>query len=290
MLRLLISTIDESDYRAIASRLRGASAVWSGGSPSREPAVDQYDAALVLRPGWDAPADIGRYLRSGKAVLLAEPWRVRADMRQGLLAEASARGVGLTAANPERYLPSRRAIHQELTAGRLGRLGLVRIHRWLSGPNPRFQIDDHAVFGPLDLALWLFGSRPEVVFATGATSRTGDCFQIHLGFAGGGMALIGITKWLPAGSGYNSLAVIGSAGAAYADDQQNVQLVLGGGIARAHLADERAAAVAAMAQDFVDGQCETPNRMGIEDMNLRAVCAAVAASFPSRQAVRVEGA
>ena len=99
------------------------------------------------------------------------------DVRQGLWAEASARGVSLTAANPERYLPSRRAIHQELTAGKLGRLGLVRIHRWLSAPNPRFQTDDHAVFGPLDLALWLFGSRPEVVFATGATSKPGTIFK-----------------------------------------------------------------------------------------------------------------
>src|SRR5262245_24214699 len=130
MPRLLVSTSHESDYHAIARRLRGASAVWSGGSRAREPAVDLYDAAIVLRPGADTAADLARYVQTGKDILLAEPWKVEPKERRRLLSVAAAKDVRLWLANPDRYLPSRRAIQQELAAGRLGRLGLVRIHRW----------------------------------------------------------------------------------------------------------------------------------------------------------------
>src|SRR5262245_39566823 len=127
MQRLLVSTSHESDFHAIARRLRGASAIWSSGSRAREPAVDLYDAVIVLRPGADTPADLARYMQTGKDILLAEPWKVEPQVRGRLLSVAAAKGVRLWLVNPDRYLPSRRAIQQELAAGKLGRPGLLRI-------------------------------------------------------------------------------------------------------------------------------------------------------------------
>ena len=32
--------------------------------------------------------------------------------------------------NPDRFLPSRQLIRQQIEAGKLGEVGLIRIHRW----------------------------------------------------------------------------------------------------------------------------------------------------------------
>ena len=47
------------------------------------------------------------------------------------------------------------------------------------------------------------------------------------------MALIDLAHTLPTGDGYDSLTLIGSLGAAYADMHHNVQLLYGGGHAQA---------------------------------------------------------
>jgi predicted dehydrogenase len=136
----------------------------------------------------------------------------------------------LTSTNPDRLLPSRRLIRQQLEAGRLGEPGLVRSHHWTSDGGDPFDAIRHDV----DVAIWLIGRAPNVVYAI---ARAGSC-QLHLGFPGGPMALIERATDLPAGDGYRSLSVIGSCGAAYADDHQNVQLLYRGGPARAVLVPE----------------------------------------------------
>ena len=78
----------------------------------------------------------------------------------------------------------------------------------------------------LDLANWLFGTPPDRVYARAAEP---GYLQVHLGFSGGGMALIDVSDDLPPGDGYRSVTVIGSDGAGYADDHRNRNLVFGGG-------------------------------------------------------------
>jgi predicted dehydrogenase len=124
------------------------------------------------------------------------------------------------------------------------------MHRWEAAAPAVAGLPD-GLLRDLDVVLWLTGRRPDRVFAL-APERDGRCVQVHLGFPGGGMALLDYDGRLPPGDGYQSLSVIAFAGAAYADDHQNVQLLYRGGRPEAVRTDERAGRLAAMAQKFVD--------------------------------------
>jgi hypothetical protein len=153
----------------------------------------------------------------------------------------------VTVINPDRYLPKHQAIRQQLDAGKLGQLGLLRLHRWGDGG---FSWRD------LDLVLWYFGMPPDVVFV----SRNIGCTQTHLGFPGGGMALLDHTLLLDhAGhrddrSTYYSVSLICSHGAAYADDHADAQLAFGVGAPRAIRFDSKLAQWTTMLQAIV-GMC-----------------------------------
>lgn len=67
------------------------------------------------------------------------------------------------------------------------------------------------------------------------------------------MALIDYTNRLPPGDDYVSLNVIGSHGAAYADDHHNMQLVYRGGHPQSLRVDETSDQWTTMVQEFVDG-------------------------------------
>ena len=95
----------------------------------------------------------------------------------------------------------------------------LRIHSW--NINNRESILSQLVC-EIDLALWLFGKAPTEIYAVGNEEQ--HYIQVHLGFSKGGMALID-SAVLPSGSPYYSLSVIGSTGAAYADDHHNMQLL-----------------------------------------------------------------
>jgi predicted dehydrogenase len=201
---------------------------------------------------------IHRCLEAGRHTLLAaRPW-LTAGVLDGLADAASGAGVQLAVLNADRFLPSRQLIRQQLDAGRLGEPGLVRIHRWVQRGAP----DAGAGEGPaapmardIDTASWLMGAPPEVVFALQVEGDHGGgrSTLVHLGFPGGGMALIDYSDDLPPGDGYRSLSLIGSSGAAYADDHQNAQLVYRGGHPQALGVDEGGKERLALVQAFVDG-------------------------------------
>ena len=174
--------------------------------------------------------------------------------------------------NPDRFLPSRQLIRQQLDTGKLGEVGLVRVHRWeptvghdlnVPGLTRHVEIVPHEINGlptvllrDLDLVLWLVGKSPDSIHAV-SRSKLNDSqsrfIQVHLGFPGGVMALIDYANQLPEGDGYQSLSVIGSSGAAYADDHQNMQLVFRGGRPLAVRAEETGRRHDALIQEFVDG-------------------------------------
>jgi predicted dehydrogenase len=66
------------------------------------------------------------------------------------------------------------------------------------------------------------------------------------------MALIDYTNTLPAGDGYQSLSVISSSGAVYADDHPNRQLMFRGGTASAEATDEGLLPIVNLLQSFID--------------------------------------
>jgi predicted dehydrogenase len=180
-------------------------------------AATNQKQVLVLNPFSMAAADRGRFASSRFAV----------------------------PALPCRFQPSIVAVKQALDAGKLGLAGLLRIHCWQ--PSASEAID--LLESQLDLAVWLFGDRPTDVYSC---QRAGYR-QIHLGFKDGGMALIDIDRSLPEGNAYDSLSLIGSTGAAYADDHHNTQLLFGEPGPRALLTSQDNVAIAEMIEAFATG-------------------------------------
>ncbi len=162
--------------------------------------------------------------------------------------------------NPDRFLPSRQLIRQQLDSGKLGDVGLVRVHRW--EPRDAASVDEvlglpASLVHDLDVVLWLVGRSPDSVYAVEQSDSElgqsrGRFLQVHLGFPGGAMALLDFADRLPPGEGYQSLSVIGSAGAAYADDQQNMQLVFRGGRPQTLRADESGRRHSALVQETIE--------------------------------------
>lgn len=242
--RLAVSYPDEATRVGIAARLRGATVVpWA---PGDRDAVMLCGAAHLCE----------QLLGGGAPVLLVADPCPTADAMESLFATARTSGVPFAVVNLDRYLPSRQLIKKQL-AGPLGEPGLIRSHRW-EPPSADRASDPaalpDALLRDLDVALWLAGRAPNRVYATGqkAEGAADRCIQVHLGFANGGMALLDYTNRLPPGDGYQSLSVIASSGAAYADDHQNAQLLYCGGNAQAVRTKERAGQLASVAQEFVD--------------------------------------
>ena len=226
----------QSAVQLLAARVRGATV-----TPYLAAEVANARALLEAEPGDRALA--AEWLGAGRHVLLtAHSWM--AGEALDALQAAARGGAQLCILNPERFLPSRQLIRQQLDSGKLGEPGLIRIHRWESGAGDELSTP---LTRELDVTLWLMGSAPNLVYGVSA----GGSQQVHLGFPGGGMALVDYVDSLPAGDGYQSLSVIASTGAAYADDHQNVQLHYAGGHPRAVLASEGQRALIALVQHFV---------------------------------------
>lgn len=143
---------------------------------------------------------------------------------------------------PWRFSPQAQSIRSSLDDGQLGTPGLLRLHHWHPGG---ITMDEQ--IAAVDLALWLFGAVPDTTYCTSSSSNR----LIHLGFPGGGMAMIGFSGALPDDDGYHSLSLIGSRGAAYADDHRDRNLVFSGGSAKAELPGSRDAHIQPMLEDFL---------------------------------------
>lgn len=224
MLRLAVFGADKLRWQALADRLRGV---------TLDESLPTCQACAFAGPPFD---DAMRCLQAGKPVLIASAIGLTREFLR-----TSASHANLTIVNPDRYLPSRQLIRQQLDAGKLGAPGLIRMHRWESAATEASLLRD------LDLALWYAGAMPNVVYAVGHARGT----QVHLGFAGGGMALLE-QAIIPADESYGSLAVIGANGAAYADDHQNMQLAFRGGAPRAIKSDEGVGQWVTLLQEYID--------------------------------------
>jgi predicted dehydrogenase len=105
------------------------------------------------------------------------------------------------------------------------------------------------------------------------------------------MALLDYSNQLADGDEYQSLSVIGSQGAAYADDLHNQQLLYAGGHPRAIRADERARVLASIVQSFIDERrAGADGTASVQNwLRVLAVSQTIARSLASGRAVAVEG-
>ncbi|MSQ97342.1 MAG: hypothetical protein EXR98_22705 [Gemmataceae bacterium] len=269
MIRLMVIGPAGLPWRDIARRPRGAVICDDGVAAS----MQAWDAALAFAIPDDDGLSFERLLDGRKHVLVPIDIDLPFAQLQALADRAKQVNVRFAVVNPDRYLPSRQLIRHQLDAGKLGEPGLIRIHRWRSAG---------ALLRDLDLVLWYFGKAPNLVYAVSHVG--GGNTQIHLGFPGGGMALLDHAAGLPVGAGYYSLSLIGSTGAAYADDHQNMQLAYQGGLPRAVHADEGTLPIAVLVQEFVDAIAA--GRDAAEDWRqVFAIRAAIEQSIATRQAV-----
>ena len=299
MIRWALWGVEDEIACAIATRLRGATVAACLEASDIHEKPKLCDAVAFFGRAPLEPTVIERYLGAGLHVLLATESCLPNEVLKALSVIARRENVQLSLVNPDRCLSSRQLIKQQLDAGKLGDVGLVRVHRWEpvateSSLSPR-RLPAPLVHD-LDLVLWLIGKTPDVVYAIEQTGNQRDdspgrCVQVHLGFAGGGMALIDFNDRLPPGDGYQSLSVIGSLGAAYADDHQNMQILYRGGQPLAVNAEEGVKQFAALLQEFVD-DLQTGRDLSTSVTAWRDVLAvsdAVRRSLESRQAIPSEG-
>lgn len=299
MIRLAVHGA-KSRWQALTARLRGGSINGSLDTCDLPLSPDSYDAVLWIAPTQQETALIERALAQGKHVLIASATELSPTKLVLLAAAAKRAGVQLGIVNPDRFLPSRQLLRQQLEAGKLGQAGLIRMYRWEAAAARSLSGTPPAVPSPLvldlDLAIWLMGMTPHVVYATQArrlpqgTDRE-PMIQVHLGFPNGSMALLGYSSSLPPGDDYRSLSVMGSAGAAYADDHQNMQLIYRGQHPQALRAEEGIRPLVNLTQDFIEAlQSSRDLSSSIADWSrLVSVTRAVAESLLSRQAISMEG-
>ena len=319
----LIGNSNAASYAAVSSRLCGAvftavadaepsAASLALGARTAAASLDEllakhgasFDAVVIDTPARSHAALAMKAAAAGKHVLVEPPLALSTRDAAAVIEAARSSGVRLMAGNPARFAPAGQTVREGLDSGELGEPGLLRIHRWEplgTGNWPQVLAQpDGAVTGSLvrdlDLAIWLFGDVPTEIYATGRrVSAPGlehpDYVQVHLGFQGGGMSVIDHSASLPPGPGYYFLSMIGSKGAAYADDHHNVNLVYGGGRARALDADRDALHLLAELQEFVDAVHDDrePGITGADGRAAVEVAVAAAGSLASGSAARLEG-
>ena len=225
MIRLAMIGLDQSACEQIAKRLQGVSLA---------AAAEDCDAVAVLgAPPAPVPC-IKQWLSTRKHVVFSSDFDLSSETLSELSALGKQNGVHVRMMNPAFFDPARQEVWGQIQAGKLGDVGLVRCHRWeaFQWPKSVAALDLARLLAPdLCLASWLVGARqveaslPNQVFAI---SRLGAVVA-HLRFPNGAMAVINLASRLPGEGNYYSLSVIGSSGAAYADDQHNVQLLYAGG-------------------------------------------------------------
>ena len=290
MVRLaLIGSGDCVDrVQALLPRIEGAevTAVVSSAEEMVTNHVTQCDAAILVSGA--APGECEMLVTAGKHLLVPLDSPLDSTAVQGLLAQCSEQGTCLMVAGTDRLEPSLEATQESLVAGELGDPGLVRIHRW--SPQGNSSLAAPGILRDLDLVLNVFQSLPQEVYAV-ARSVLGDSerdyLQVHLGFHGGGMAVIDRSGTLPPGDGYFSFSVIGSAGAAYADDHRNKQLVYRGEHPAAVGTGSADLGWVAQLQEFCDAirQQRDPVVTGSDWLAVTRVCEAVRHSIDSGEVV-----
>ena len=211
---------------------------------------NEFDAVVIQNPLADGEAP-RRAAEANKHVFISSPVAENLSASEAIIEACRGAGVSFGVAQTLRYQPSNQTILDRLSSGKLGDPGLLRVHRWRSPGNGPLA---EWLFPDLDLATELFGAKPTEVFALARhdVDAMPSYVQVHLGYPAGGMAIMDCSATLPAGEDYDSLSLIGSRGAAYADDHRNTHLLYGGGDPSTLISGEGNGHVCREIQTFVD--------------------------------------
>jgi predicted dehydrogenase len=282
-LALIGSPQDAQAYAAIANRM--GKAVFVAYAPSIDGdtvvgrqalgvALSAASAELLLdqhASAFDAlliHAELGRKMalsqqaaRVGKHVLANAPLAASLHQAEEVINQfsQSRAGIRLVVGRPWRFLPSLQSVKASLNTGKLGTPGLLRVHCWKPLDRDPREVSQNLlerIYPEIDHSHWIFNSRPNRIFALSRPSNDASAsvtyLQVHLGFPQGGMALIDYAWALPEGADYYSLSLIGSKGAAYADDHHNMNLLFAGGNPAALRTDQGIGHFLPQIQHFVD--------------------------------------
>ncbi len=269
--------------------------------------ADAFDAVVVRRPCGSPQSLVAQAAATGKHVLLDMPLLLRMPSSDAAIAACRSAGVTFMLGQVTRFLPSVAEVKNCLGSGVLGAPGLLRIHDWRppdideQAPSDPEQADTtaaifQAVLPGVNLANWILGAWPSEIYAVGHAGPEGargsyGYIQVHLGYPGGGMALVDRSMMLPPGSDYFSLSVFGSAGAAYADDHHNMHLLYGGGRPTALPAGQGKLHHLGELQEFVEAiETGRPPAITADDGNKAVeVVRAAVQSLKSGRAMRLVG-
>jgi predicted dehydrogenase len=234
----------------------------------------EFDAVVIRLPLAEREGAIRQAAGAGKHILVKAPCAATVAATEAIIDQCAEARVCLAISDTLRFHPSSQTIMGRLADGKLGTPGLLRVHRWRpSRAAAPATLSEH-VFADVDLALCLFGESPNSVYAIGraaadppvGNTAMPDYLQVHIGFPAGGMAILDFTTALPSGQHYDSLSLIGSNGAAYADDHQNTHLLYGGGHPAALVSAPGHLHIVREHQAFVDAILDqTPPPAGGED-------------------------
>ena len=252
--------------------------------------LDAFDAVLILESSDSRVSLAMRSAETGKHVSVASPLAPSAQTAEDIINACRSANVRLMVSNSLRFMPSQQEVKAALTDGKLGEPGLLRMHRWTKSTahHDANSIMMRQTVDGIDLAIWLFDEIPTEVYAVSCPSYV----QVHLGFADGGMALIDDAQTLPDGDGYFSLSLIGSTGAAYADDHHNRNLLFRGGDPSAIETDDLGSLhLTAQLEEFVAAieEQREPAANGTDSQAALQVAEAAVASLQSQQALRLIG-
>ena len=257
---------------------------------------DAFDAVLIDVPDTCHGPLVERSATAGKHVLVEMPLAHSTRSADAAIAACRSAGVCLMVGQAMRFMECHRAVKDGLTSRELGAPGALRIHDWEPSTSGIGQPAAHGVARDIDLACWLFGGLPTIVYATDLRSaETGpgrhSYVQIHLGYAAGGMALIDRSAMPEGGSAYFSLTMVGSHGTAYVDDHHNMQLLLGTEQPVALIAGQGRGHIRAQLQEFADAieEQRAPAITGEDGRMATMVAEAAAESTASGRAARLDG-
>lgn len=188
---------------------------------------------------------------------------------------------------PVRHLPAVKIMKESLASGKMGELGLVRMHHWEPSAV-------RCLLPAIDLVCSLFNQAPSVVYATCGKPATptlamSDYVQLHLGFPGCGMAVLDSARTGPHSDGYFSLSLIGSTGAAYADDHHDMQLLYNEGHPAALKTDQGDRPLLTQLQEFVAAivDARAPQPGAVEARRAFEVAQAAEKSLATRRAIQL---
>ena len=254
---------------------------------------DEFDAAVICSSHHHNPAVARLAADAGKHLLVEAPVAQTLTEAEATIAACHRAGVCFAVGQTLRFYPGNQTILDRISTGKLGEPGLWRVHRWREkqgGAEPTLL---ERIYGDVDLALCVFGSQPTEVYALGCPSadQAASYVQLHFGFPAGGMAVLDFSGTLPPGPGYDSASLIGSTGAAYADDHHNTHLLYRGGNPAALISDQGSGHVLDDLQAFVDATGEKREAPVGGDACIRAhqVIEAVLRSLETGQVLRKQG-